>query len=797
MMNQKELIIIKNYISKKRVEKKLDQNYLNFNMKINKKVIKDSIYITKKIYYNNDREIKLIQKFLRKNLILNIIKKPLINTLEEDIKNKTFEQDNKKNRNRYTPKKRKKLPFIKQNIPNDNSDFYNNQNYLPNTYDKDECYEYKNYSQKNIKYKGYNLIYNKKNNILENKISYVLSSINHITKIRKIDILKYILLLQRYFKNIFNNKNYLKKTNCHGIIISKDRINLRSYDKFIETINESKIIIKIPKKDNENKKNNNTQKKLNKIETDISYISKKKYSKYIYYIEKIQNNWRLKNRSNIINKKLRIKKCIITKKKINNNTKKILKIQNMYRKKLFLKNEKKSKIISRKSILFSKGKNIKNNNLFNDIKSIKNTINKKTFNNLQNGISYINSYNIKQIRINKNNNNLNINNDNNSINNNTSKSNISESFRENNKKEFSYVNIKYISKIYKIMIYKKNIIQGYIITKEFKKLYYEKKNLTFIYILNLFIIKNTQEFVYFLLKYNIKKSFSYPFYNKTLQRVIQFLKTNPLPSQGGEKIKKLFLKIFPNLNSIKSHNILISSLTIGNKKQLINTNIYNEIEPDFINYICSFSKYDKHLSNPTFIEKRLKNSKLISTNIFNITKFIDDEYNNLINGKYCINCYLDLNKCLCNKKIKEDYYYDEYDLDIDFDTEYNSKNKIEYDSTKCKETIINRKPRTEEIYEDPLINLIKNKGDYTERKGFNNNSKIISINIGESQLGTNSSFGTYYNSKILNKIKINIGGESNSLNNSKTISKIKDVYHKKSNKKKENLILIKNNESND
>ena len=469
----------------------------------------------------------------------------------------------------------------------------------------------------------------------------------------------------------------------------------------------------------------------------------------------------------------------------------------MYRKKLFLKNEKKSKIISRKSILFSKGKNIKNNNLFNDIKSIKNTINKKTFNNLPNGISYINSYNIKQIRINKNNNNLNINNDNNSINNNTSKSNISESFRENNKKEFSYVNIKYISKIYKIMIYKKNIIQGYIITKEFKKLYYEKKNLTFIYILNLFIIKNTQEFVYFLLKYNIKKSFSYPFYNKTLQRVIKFLKTNPLPSQGGEKIKKLFLKIFPNLNSIKSHNILISSLTIGNKKQLINTNIYNEIEPDFINYICSFSKYDKHLSNPTFIEKRLKNSKLISTNIFNITRFIDDEYNNLINGKYCINCYLDLNKCLCNKKIKEDYYYDEYDLDIDFDTEYNSKNKIEYDSTKCKETIINRKPRTEEIYEDPLINLIKNKGDYTERKGFNNNSKIISINIGESQLGTNSSFGTYYNSKILNKIKINIGGESNSLNNSKTISKIKDVYHKKSNKKKENLILIKNNESND
>jgi hypothetical protein len=275
------------------------------------------------------------------------------------------------------------------------------------------------------------------------------------------------------------------------------------------------------------------------------------------------------------------------------------------------------------------------------------------------------------------------------------------------------------------------------------------------------------------------------------------LRTNPSPSQGGEKIKRFFIKIFPKLYSIKSYNNLIISLTKENKKQIINTNIYNSVEPDFINYICSFSKYDKHLSNPDFIEKRLKNSKIINTNIFNITRFIDDEYNNLINGKYCFKCFLDLNKCICNKKVKEDYYYDENDLDLDFDIDYNSKNKIEYDSTKCKGTIINRKPRAEEIYEDPIINLIKSKDNFTERKGLNNNSKVNSINISGSQYGSNSSFGTNYNSKILNKIKNNVGSESNSLNNSKNISKIKAVYHKKNNKKKENLILIKNNESND
>jgi hypothetical protein len=345
-----------------------------------------------------------------------------------------------------------------------------------------------------------------------------------------------------------------------------------------------------------------------------------------------------------------------------------------------------------------------------------------------------------------------------------------------------------------------NIKGVYFISKETTIKSSKKMNLCFISLLNLFLIKNTQEYVYHLLKYNSKKIFTYPFYIKSLRRVIKFLQANQstAKTQEGEKVKKIFLKIFPELFSQKSINLLISNLNSEKMKQLSSINIYNSIEPDFINYISSFSKYDKHLSNSDLIQTRLKNSKLINTNIFTITRFIDDEYNNLINGKYCFKCYLDINKCICKKKAEDEFYYDNEDeIDIDFDTDYYNKNKIEYDSTKCKGVTVKRKPKSEEVYEDPITNLIgKNKDEYTNRKEQMINSKANNINISSSQYGTNTSCGTNYNSRILNTIKNNILNESDSLNNSNNIAKIKAIYHQNNSKKKENLILIKNNENN-
>ena len=93
--------------------------------------------------------------------------------------------------------------------------------------------------------------------------------------------------------------------------------------------------------------------------------------------------------------------------------------------------------------------------------------------------------------------------------------------------------------------------------------------------------------------------YNYPFYNKSLERIMKYLRSskNDLNSSkepdSGEKIKKFFIKIFPSLYSQKSPSILISSLEPESKNQLIKANIYNTIEPDFINFLNDFSKYDK------------------------------------------------------------------------------------------------------------------------------------------------------------------------------------------------------------
>ena len=69
-----------------------------------------------------------------------------------------------------------------------------------------------------------------------------------MTKVRKINIIGHILVLQRSFRNFLNKKNLTKKINCGSLTITKYRINLLTYNKYIQTIEERKIIIKIPKK---------------------------------------------------------------------------------------------------------------------------------------------------------------------------------------------------------------------------------------------------------------------------------------------------------------------------------------------------------------------------------------------------------------------------------------------------------------------------------------------------------------------------------------------------------------------
>ena len=153
-------------------------------------------------------------------------------------------------------------------------------------------------------------------------------------------------------------------------------------------------------------------------------------------------------------------------------------------------------------------------------------------------------------------------------------------------------------------------------------------------------------------------------------------------------------------------------LTEEKEDDLRNINIYESIEQDFLDYIIGFSKFDKKLKNDKFLNVRLNNTIFHNTNIFAITRFIDDEFDNFLNGKYCYKCYLDTNMCKCFKS--NDEYTDEA-LDLGLNDNYNPKNSIkyfEYDNTKTRGTLIQGKPKIDE--KDKIISKVN----------FNNGNKI-------------------------------------------------------------------------
>ena len=358
---------------------------------------------------------------------------------------------------------------------------------------------------------------------------------------------------------------------------------------------------------------------------------------------------------------------------------------------------------------------------------------------------------------------------NNNINNNLL---LNTSFTENSESNG------YISKIYKknITIIHKQTEFNYYFTKNIYRIIPSIPNLGFINLLTLYITKKTKEIIFYRLKYNIFIPVHSTFYVQTLQRNLKFYLSNP---PKGKKIKSLLEKVFPDLQNNQKNitiNKLLSNLTPSQQKILQNSNIYSSIEQDFIDYLCLFSKYDKKLSNEHFIRERLKHSNLINTNIFSLTKFLDDEYDNLVNGKYCLKCYQKKENCHCTKKSTDDD--DDY-IDMDFPSdEFSSKaivNHFEYDSTKCKGILIKRKPKMEEAYEDPITNMIIDNGKKLKENPIITN-KIESLN---------NSYNSSNNSLKIDKTY------KTSVQTNKSIAELKALYHNDTQKNKSNQVLIR------
>ena len=295
------------------------------------------------------------------------------------------------------------------------------------------------------------------------------------------------------------------------------------------------------------------------------------------------------------------------------------------------------------------------------------------------------------------------------------KYNIDDKIKKIQKKFLEYNNI---SKN-KINSYKKEKNKICLITKYLKKDDNIKQiNIKFLLLISLFIKKNIQQYIFYLLKQDLK-NFEYPFCLNTIYRVLKYLNSN---DYKGNTVKIILNNILKNINSnytIKKDLILL--LNKEQESQLRDINIYELKENVCLDYIFGFSAFDKNLTNEKFLNIRLNNTKFYNTNIYTITKFIDDEFENFVKGKYCFKCYLDLNICKCSKEDLTDE-----SLDIEINDDYNPKNSIkffEYNINKDNGTIIKVKPKIEQNREIITKNKLIN-NDIIKKELISNENKI-------------------------------------------------------------------------
>ena len=381
----------------------------------------------------------------------------------------------------------------------------------------------------------------------------------------------------------------------------------------------------------------------------------------------------------------------------------------------------------------------------------------------------------------------------------------------------NYIFEGYISKINKQYIYKIEPSENCFISKEMKSIIKKEQNYSFLSLVDFFIKKNIQEFVWPKLlpkeennnnkrletNYHIDTNqnvieleeepdeFTYPKYYKNLRRIFNFYKTKK--REDSPEAQKIYDEIIPDIKDSKSLNELITKLNDNpeNKDKLIDNQdkIVPKKQPDnnnLIDEIGEFVKYDKNLSNSAFIKNKLKENPIMkdNKNLLNIIKIVDDEYNNLINGKYCYKCGKEILKCKCDdinyifketenaEENDEEGEEDNLDFDMDDDDETKSKtiNYFEYDTNKTKGLQMINKPRLEDYISEPKKVLqIYNKNQLNEinknirgtrnhlnkesLKLMSNNSNLYKSSISDNNY--NLRYSSYSNNNINNSITSN------------------------------------------
>ena len=626
--------LIGNYYEKIRIESGIyDQFVKNKNKNfIMKNESNRGLYISKKRYKNNNEEINLIQNKYKGRLKLKknkeekekekdiIIKKPL-NQNYIIVNDKIKEDKNKKRKEKNRSTYKFKQDYLDEDEIEEDSYFED--------YDGDFT---------DIVGEKIYTIYNKNNIIRQPHLN--MNNYYYISKIRMVNDIEDISSQKEYeiIKSDLKLRRSKDKTDSN--IISKKSSPVPSLFASPNSINSKKIEF-VKKFDKEKSISLNEEEEIN--DTPRFNFDHKS----LCYIQKI----RFKNN------------------KILQKVKNFIKNQNENKNYLY-NNRSNGSILDeiKSNVTFGKMKiddkiNLKNSgNFINDLNNKSNNID-ITLNNINNDINRINSNINNSINNNVKDNNGNYNSNKWGIGSNyNSYSNYSEKVSNGGGVVSRDTGDKYIIKN-KRNNNKININDK--INYFHNKMYY----LNFIQLLNLFLIKNTQEYIFYKLLvyyqyYNTKNKiknknkyfigynnskFSFPFYILSLTRIFKYILNK---NKQNKRIQSFFNLIFPSLDKNKSFFHPILCLTFENKKKLINTNLYNldKEKKILVEFLDDFSKFDKKTSNKAFIKDKINKTIFHNTNIFTLIKLIDKE-TKLKNGIYCVNCYQKENICSCaNKK---------------------------------------------------------------------------------------------------------------------------------------------------
>ena len=189
------------------------------------------------------------------------------------------------------------------------------------------------------------------------------------------------------------------------------------------------------------------------------------------------------------------------------------------------------------------------------------------------------------------------------------------------------------------------------------------KNWDFLLLYKQRLIKNVQEFTYVKLFDRQTPDLLPPdseetFYFNTLRRHLKI--TNDIPSQQ-EDIQTIET-VKSHLKSNKVHfeqelpkNVVAFINEEPEKKVLMETELYSQSQTlPMAKYINYCYKKEKNINNckVDMIENRLNRSALHNTNIFAITKFMDQLFKDAIKGRFCQECYCtsdeDCENCNCH-----------------------------------------------------------------------------------------------------------------------------------------------------